>query len=132
MSNKIVELGNEIKVDAGLGVKQILGNIKFEDVSFLYPNRPTVFVLDMVTFEIQEGEVVGLAGQYRSGKSTLIKLLLKQEQPTEGRVLIDNINLKELNQYEYRKQIIYVAQNPLIFGRTFEEYFMVQNSAYDL
>nr|XP_014332362.1 PREDICTED: antigen peptide transporter 1 [Bos mutus] len=103
------------------------GSVQFQDVSFAYPNRPDVPVLQGLTFTLRPGEVTALVGPNGSGKSTVAALLQNLYQPTEGQVLLDG---EPLPKYEHRylhRQVAAVGQEPLLFGRSFKE-----NIAYGL
>ncbi|XP_006202206.2 antigen peptide transporter 1 [Vicugna pacos] len=103
------------------------GVVQFQDVSFAYPNRPDVPVLQGLTFTLRPGEVMALVGPNGSGKSTVAALLQNLYQPTRGQVLLDG---KPLPQYEHcylHRQVAAVGQEPQLFGRSFQE-----NIAYGL
>ncbi|XP_025127749.1 antigen peptide transporter 1 isoform X2 [Bubalus bubalis] len=103
------------------------GVVQFQGVSFAYPNRPDVPVLQGLTFTLRPGEVTALVGPNGSGKSTVAALLQNLYQPTEGQVLLDG---EPLPKYEHRylhRQVAAVGQEPLLFGRSFKE-----NIAYGL
>ncbi|XP_032318669.1 antigen peptide transporter 1 [Camelus ferus] len=103
------------------------GVVQFQDVSFAYPNRPDVPVLQGLTFILRPGEVMALVGPNGSGKSTVAALLQNLYQPTRGQVLLDG---KPLPQYEHcylHRQVAAVGQEPQLFGRSFQE-----NIAYGL
>lgn len=87
--------------------------IVFENVSFMYPGTKRA-VLKNVSFAIQPGERVVLAGVNGSGKSTVIKLLARLYDPTEGRILADGIDLREFDPSAWRQRIGAVFQD---FGR---------------
>uniref|UniRef100_G3R5U8 Antigen peptide transporter 1 n=1 Tax=Gorilla gorilla gorilla TaxID=9595 RepID=G3R5U8_GORGO len=103
------------------------GLVQFQDVSFAYPNRPDVLVLQGLTFTLHPGEVTALVGPNGSGKSTVAALLQNLYQPTGGQLLLDG---KPLPQYEHRylhRQVAAVGQEPQVFGRSLQE-----NIAYGL
>ncbi|XP_008067625.1 antigen peptide transporter 1 [Carlito syrichta] len=103
------------------------GLVQFQDVSFAYPNRPDISVLQGLTFTLRPGEVTALVGPNGSGKSTVAALLQNLYQPTGGQLLLDG---KSLPQYEHRylhSQVAAVGQEPQLFGRSLRE-----NIAYGL
>ncbi|XP_062041909.1 antigen peptide transporter 1 [Lepus europaeus] len=103
------------------------GIVKFQDVSFAYPNRPEVSVLQGLTLTLRPGEVTALVGPNGSGKSTVAALLQNLYQPTKGQLLLDG---KPLPQYEHRylhRQVAAVGQEPQLFARSLRE-----NIAYGL
>lgn len=92
------------------------GEIEFKNVSFKYPGSDE-FALQRVSFRIQAGEHVGLIGRMGSGKTTINKLILGLYQPTEGAILIDGIDARQIDPAELRRSIGYVQQdNHLFFG----------------
>lgn len=86
--------------------------ITFKNVYFCYPDhRPA---LTNVSFTISPGEIVAIVGENGAGKTTLIKLLSRMYDPVQGKILVDDVDLKELNLEEWRQQISGVFQD---FGR---------------
>jgi ATP-binding cassette subfamily C protein LapB len=96
------------------------GNIDFKNVEFSYPNADKT-ALNNVSFKIDEGEHVAIIGKIGSGKSTIHKLLLSLYVPDGGAILIDNIDTKQLDPTELRKNIAYVSQDVLLFNGTVKE-----------
>ena len=86
----------------------IKGNITFTNVSFSYPNG--IKMIDSVSFEIPARNTVAFIGATGSGKSTLIKLLLRFYDASQGTILIDNNNIKHLTLHDLRKSIGCVSQ----------------------
>ncbi|HPD45221.1 MAG TPA: ATP-binding cassette domain-containing protein, partial [Candidatus Woesebacteria bacterium] len=78
--------------------------IKFDQVSKLYPN--SCLALDNINLEIKQGEFVTIVGKSGAGKTTLIKLLIREELPTEGQVYFDGQSVLEMN----RRQICQLRQ----------------------
>lgn len=93
-------------------------DLTFSAISFSYPARPTVRILDGVNLRISPGQVTGLVGPSGSGKSTVISLLLRFYDPTYGRVFLGDIDLKALNVHSLRSHIALVTQNPVLFSGT--------------
>lgn len=102
-------------VSQGTKVQKLSGHIEFLDVSFSYPSRPTVSVLQHVSLSVHPNEVVAIVGLSGSGKSTLVNLLLRLYEPTNGQILIDGYPLKELDIVWWRERIGYVGQEPKLF-----------------
>ncbi len=100
---------------------RITGEITFDDVTFRYPARPGHLALDRVSLHVKPGETVALVGPSGAGKSTIIQLLQRFYDPTEGAVLIDGIDLRELERTEFRRQIALVPQDAVIFATTARE-----------
>ncbi|MBF0288653.1 MAG: ABC transporter ATP-binding protein [SAR324 cluster bacterium] len=91
----------------------VKGNIVFEQVGFRY--RQGNAVLREMTFSVKPGETIGIAGATGAGKSTLIKLLLRLYDPTEGSIKIDGISLKDLTLRDLRKAVALVSQDVYLF-----------------
>ncbi len=98
---------------------EIDGRITFEHVSFSYDNRTVV--LKDISLEIASGEVLALVGPSGSGKSTLFSLIPRFYDPTEGRVLLDGHDLRDITQYSLREHIGIVPQDTMLFGGTIHE-----------
>ncbi|HUG56862.1 MAG TPA: type I secretion system permease/ATPase [Candidimonas sp.] len=92
----------------------LTGDIEFRDVSFSYPgvSQP---VLSKLNLKIKAGEKVGIIGRIGSGKTTLEKLVLGLYEPTEGAVLVDGIDVKQIDPADLRRAIGYVPQDPVLF-----------------
>jgi subfamily B ATP-binding cassette protein MsbA len=91
--------------------------IKFEHVSFRYPSRET-WALHDVSLEIKPGEVVALAGPSGSGKTTFVHLMLRLFDPTEGRITIDGVDLREMSSHNLREHLGLVSQETILFNDT--------------
>jgi len=97
------------------------GKIEFKDVSFSYPSRPDIPVLDDINFSIEKGEVVALVGPSGGGKSSIISLLEHFYEPTNGKILIDNVDVKEYNHNFIHSAMSLVQQEPVLFARKITE-----------
>ncbi len=99
---------------------EIRGEIEFRNVHFSYPNTKSE-VLAGVSFRIRPGEKILVLGRVGSGKSTLQKLILGLYTPTEGAVLIDGIDVRQLDPADIRRNLGYVEQDALLFYGTLRE-----------
>jgi ATP-binding cassette subfamily B protein len=99
---------------------QIQGNIVFDKVSFQYEDGNSE-VLKGVSFSIDSGQSVALLGSTGSGKTTLVNLLPRFHEYTDGRILLDNVELKDYSREVLRKQIGIVEQEPFLFSRSIGE-----------
>jgi ATP-binding cassette subfamily C protein LapB len=104
------------------------GEIEFRDVSFSYPGA-AMPSLQKVSFRIRPGERVAVLGRVGSGKSTLLKLALGLYQPTEGAILIDGVDLRQLDPTELRTRIGYVPQDVTLFYGTLRDNLILANSS---
>ncbi|KAF2145150.1 uncharacterized protein K452DRAFT_349438 [Aplosporella prunicola CBS 121167] len=97
------------------------GGIKFENVTFVYPARPTARVLNGVSLDFQPGAVNGIVGSSGSGKSTVAGLLLRFYDPSSGKVTIGSQDIKQFNVKGLRSRIALVDQTPTLFSGTIFE-----------
>jgi ATP-binding cassette subfamily C protein LapB len=96
------------------------GTIEFKNVSFSYPGQQQA-VLRNVSFKIQAEEKVAFIGRVGSGKSTIQRLVLGLYQPTEGAILIDGIDLRQIDPAELRRAAGFVSQDVSLFFGTLKE-----------
>jgi ATP-binding cassette, subfamily C, bacterial LapB len=96
------------------------GDIEFREVSFKYPEAEES-ALTKVSFKIKAGEHVALLGRMGSGKTTIHKLILGLYQPTEGAILIDGIDSRQIDPAELRRAVGYVQQDTQLFYGTMRE-----------
>lgn len=99
---------------------QLRGDIEFRNVKFAYPNRQDA-VIEGISFKIAAGERVALIGRVGSGKSTMQRLIMGLYQPTEGAVLIDGIDLRQLDPADVRRNCAHVSQDVTLFYGTLRE-----------
>ncbi|NNK80308.1 MAG: ATP-binding cassette domain-containing protein, partial [Flavobacteriales bacterium] len=97
------------------------GSIEFSDVSFAYPSRPDVQVLQEVKFRIEPGEQVAVVGPSGAGKSTIASLILGFYSPQAGSILIDNAEYSSYSLNDLRSTMAYVPQEVLLFGGTIRD-----------
>jgi ATP-binding cassette, subfamily B, multidrug efflux pump len=97
----------------------IQGRVRFENVSFSYSGTRTV--LDSVTLDVQPGQVIALLGATGSGKSTITNLIPRFYDPTCGRILIDDHDIRQVTLQSLRSQIGIVLQETTLFIGTIEE-----------
>ena len=122
--NDILE--NRLYEDEKFGnieLENVNGNIEFKDVSFAYPDEEDT--LNNFNLSIEPGKknaIVGVSGQ---GKSTLFNLLTRIFDVKSGKILIDNVDIRDLKESELRKNISIIRQEPFIFNRTIKENFLI-------
>ena len=95
----------------------INGDIIFDNVTFIYPDT-NIKALDGISFHIPKGKNVAIIGRTGSGKSTILDLISRMYDPTEGNIFIDNKNIKELNLNNLRNSISVVPQESFLFSDT--------------
>lgn len=108
----------------GTTIYSVKGNLEFKDVDFAYPSRPECLVLKNFNLKVKACQTVGLVGQSGSGKSTVINLLERFYDPTEGEILLDEIRIKSLNLKWLRGQMGLVSQEPILFATSIKENIM--------
>ena len=95
------------------------GILEFKNVSFRYPNADE-YVLENITFTAKKGETTAFIGSTGSGKSTLINLIPRFYDVTEGEIVFDGVNIKDVSQHELRAKIGYVPQKGVLFSGNIE------------
>lgn len=99
----------------------MLRDITFDSISFRYPTRPDVLVLDDLTLRVPGGQVLAICGSSGSGKSTLAQLLLRFYEPQTGQIRIGNIPVNEMPLEWLRSNIGTVPQEPVLFSSSIYE-----------
>jgi ABC-type multidrug transport system, ATPase and permease components len=99
------------------GINGMEGEVEFKNVSFKYPGASD-YVLENISFKAKKGETVAFIGSTGSGKSTLINLIPRLFDATEGEILVDGINVKEYSQDALHNKIGYVPQKSVLFRGT--------------
>ncbi|MEQ9714042.1 MAG: ABC transporter ATP-binding protein [Candidatus Asgardarchaeum sp.] len=119
---RILEILNEkptvVEKPDAIELPPIKGNIKFENVSFKYGDK---WILKNVSFEIPAGKTVVILGTTGAGKSTILKLIPRFYDVTEGRILIDGYDIRDVKLESLRKQIGIVPQDIFLFSGTIRE-----------
>ena len=113
--------------DEELKNSSLKGVIEFKDVSFAYPdsNLPCI---EHISFKTTPGKTTAIIGSTGSGKSTLINLIPRFYDATEGQILIDGIDVKDVSQKELRKHIGFVPQQALLFKGTIKSNMLFGNN----
>lgn len=101
--------------------KEFSGLVKFENVCFRYDGVDSTPVLQNVSFTAEPGQTIGILGSTGEGKSTLVNLIPRLYDVSDGKVLIDGTDVKEFTYDTLRKQIAFVLQNTLLFSDTIRE-----------
>ena len=97
-----------------------IGKIEFKNVSFKYPDAEE-YILEDISFTANKGETVAFIGSTGSGKSTLINLIPRFYDATDGEILIDNVNIKEYNLKSLRNKMGYISQKAIMFSGSVAE-----------
>ncbi|MER1954873.1 MAG: ABC transporter ATP-binding protein [Desemzia incerta] len=99
------------------GKDNLEGEIEFRNVSFKYPDAADYVIKD-ISFKARKGETIAFIGSTGSGKSTIVNLVPRFYDPTEGEILIDGVNVKDYTQEALRNKIGYVPQKAVLFSGT--------------
>ena len=115
--NEVLDTKPSIVDPANPIVPEKLGTIEFNDVSFSYPDSEEN-ILEHISFKAKQGDTIAIIGPTGCGKSTLVQLLDRLYDATEGEVKVDGINVKEMSQTELHSRIGYVPQKGVLFSGT--------------
>ena len=103
-----------------LELEKVEGEIEFKDVTFKY-REDTPIVLEHINMKIHPKKMVAIVGPTGAGKTTIANLISRFYEVTEGAVLLDGIDLREIKQRSLRQYVRIVSQDPFLFSRTIEE-----------
>ena len=116
---QVLNAKNEIKEpDNPIQKKEFADKIELKNISFAYSEKP---VLQNINLTIKKGEKVAIVGKSGSGKTTLINLLTRMYDPSNGEILIDNINLRNIKISDLRSLFGVVTQEPILFNMSIED-----------
>ncbi len=116
---EVTDIQPSIKDDKdAVDLEQINGKVDFQDISFAYENED---ILRGINLSVNPGEIVALVGRTGAGKSTLMSLLLRFYDPSSGRIMVDNHNLRKIKLDSLRKHIAVVPQEITLFRGTIKE-----------
>ncbi|WP_270782789.1 ABC transporter ATP-binding protein [Enterococcus lactis] len=97
--------------------QELTGSVTFDHVSFRYPGEDTDTLKD-ISFSIKPGEMVGIVGATGAGKSTLAQLITRLFDPTEGKVEVGGVDLRQVNEKSLRQTVSFVLQKAILFSGT--------------
>ncbi|KAB8230830.1 ABC transporter ATP-binding protein [Aspergillus alliaceus] len=113
--------------ESGIRLSQAEGGFEFKNVSFTYPSRPEITVLDQISLSIPANKHTALVGLSGSGKSTIAGLVTRLYDPTDGQILFDGHDLREVNTRDLRSFLSLVQQEPSLLDRS-----LLENIAHGL
>lgn len=115
--NEVLDTELSIKDGNFTGATKETGIVEFKNVSFKYPDAEE-YLLENISFKANKGETVAFIGSTGSGKSSLINLIPRFYDATDGEVLVDGVNVKEYKQESLRNKLSYVPQKATLFHGT--------------
>src|SRR5690625_3888093 len=98
--------------------------IEFKNIRFTYPGSEHS-IMDEVSFKIEAGESVGVIGRIGSGKTTIARLILGLYEPTDGAILVDGVDNRQIDPVDLRRSMGYVSQDPVLFYGTLKQNLMM-------
>ena len=118
--NEVLDTQNSIDDGKGTDLPIKTGEIQFVNVGFKYPDAEE-YVLHDISFKVKQGETVAFIGSTGSGKSTLINLVPRIYDATEGQVIVDGVNVKDYTIEQLNNKIGYIAQKAVLFSGTVKD-----------
>ncbi|MBK5074721.1 ATP-binding cassette domain-containing protein [Budviciaceae bacterium CWB-B4] len=113
-----------------LSAPNFTGNLRLRNVNFSYPTNQMMaapVVLQKINFAIRQGERVAILGSIGSGKSTLLKVMARLFQPSNGQLMIDNVDATQVDPADWRTSVGYVGQDSRLFFGTLRENVVIGN-----
>ncbi len=117
--NEVLETKSTIKEGDGTQAPIKTGEVQFVNVGFKYPDAEE-YVLHDISFKAEKGQTIAFIGSTGSGKSTLINLVPRLYDATEGQVIVDGVNVKDYTSEQLNNKIGYISQKAVLFSGTVE------------
>jgi subfamily B ATP-binding cassette protein HlyB/CyaB len=120
MLGHVMQHPPERKPDGAALTPEVTGAIEFHDITFTYPGASTP-ALDQVSFDVREGEVIGIVGRSGSGKTTVTRLIQGIQTAQSGMIRVDGIDIRQIDLKHLRKSIGVVLQENFLFRGTLRQ-----------
>lgn len=118
---ELMEQTPEPLIDGAEELKERIGRVEFKDIKFHYPNRTDFEVLKGINFAVKQGQQLALVGGSGAGKSTIVNLIFRFYDATDGEILINNQPIESFSLTPLRKKMAIVPQEVLLFGGSIKE-----------
>ena len=118
--NEVLQ-SEDILTDGAGAEAKLRGSVEFRNVSFAYPGTDGQSVLEGISFRVEPGETMAIIGATGSGKSSLVHLIPRFYDVTDGEVLVDGVNVKDYTLSELREKIAIVLQRAELYSRSIAE-----------
>ena len=112
---EVLDTENSIKEGSFNGKTKVAGEVEFKNVSFMYPDADE-YVLKDISFKANKGDTLAIIGSTGSGKSTIVNLIMRFYDATEGEILVDGVNIKDYELEALYEKLGYVPQRAAIFN----------------
>ncbi len=120
----------ETEAEKGSVISDCRGRIEFRDTAFSYPGSKLP-IFEQLNLTIESGQVLVVIGNNGTGKSTFARLLLGLIEPTRGQILVDGLDMKQLNPEWWRRQVVFLPQEPALLNATIRENITINNPDID-
>jgi len=120
----------ELEADSGSALREYSGRVEFRDAAFAFPGA-TVPIFESLSMKLEPGTVLVVTGDNGTGKSTFARLVLNLITPIRGQVLVDGLDLQQVSPEWWRRQTIFLPQEPALLNATIEENLRVNNPDMD-
>mgnify|MGYP003288666702 CR=1 FL=1 len=117
--DEVLKIDDEYVIN-GTEKPEITGNIKFQNVTFKFSDSDK-YLFDDVSFEVKSGETIAIVGKTGTGKSTLANILVRMLEYSDGTILIDDVNLKDIDKHWLREHIGIILQDPFLYQKSIYE-----------
>lgn len=122
--NKMASL--PVERDGGSALSEYAGGLELRDVSFIHPGASQP-LFESLSLTLQPGAVLVTTGKNGAGKTTLARLLINLIEPTRGQILADGVDLQQLAPTWWRRQVMYMPQEPMFINGTIRENLLIAN-----
>lgn len=110
-----------VVIEGNVTESEAVGTVEFKDVSFSYPNSSGEVVLENISLKVNKGEKIGILGSTGCGKSTLVNLITRFYDTTDGEVLVDGVNVKDYSFDTLRNKVAMVLQKSELYSGTIKD-----------